>query len=95
VWGARKAAVVQEFCGANGIELQHSYFYADGDEDAVLMRMVGRPRPVNPRSGLAAMAVQHGWPVLRVANPNPVSAGRTVRSLAGLVPAILHCTIRR
>jgi phosphoserine phosphatase len=30
------------------------------------MKLVGHPRPVNPRSGLAAMAVEQGWPVLRV-----------------------------
>jgi phosphoserine phosphatase len=32
-----------------------------------LMKLVGHPRPVNPRSGLAAMAVEQGWPILRVA----------------------------
>jgi phosphoserine phosphatase len=31
-----------------------------------LMVLVGNPRPVNPRSGLAAAAAEHGWPVLRV-----------------------------
>jgi HAD superfamily hydrolase (TIGR01490 family) len=66
IWGTRKAAAVQRFCDANNLDLQHSYFYADGNEDAALMVLVGHPRPVNPRSGLAAMAVEHGWPVLRV-----------------------------
>ena len=37
-----------------------------GNEDAALMTLVGHPRPVNPRSGLVAMAAAHGWPVLRV-----------------------------
>jgi HAD superfamily hydrolase (TIGR01490 family) len=67
IWGRRKASAVQQFCDANDVELQHSYFYADGNEDAALMELVGHPRPVNPRSGLAAMAVEQGWPVLRVA----------------------------
>lgn len=40
VWGASKAAAVQQFCAANGIALQHSYFYADGDEDAASMSLV-------------------------------------------------------
>jgi hypothetical protein len=30
------------------------------------MRLVGHPRPVNPRAGLAALAATHGWPVLHV-----------------------------
>jgi len=71
VWGSRKAQAVQRFSAANDVDLQHSYFYADGDEDAALMRVVGHPRPVNPRSGLAAEAARHGWPVLRVEVDGP------------------------
>jgi HAD superfamily hydrolase (TIGR01490 family) len=67
IWGAKKAAAVERFCADNGVDLQRSYFYADGNEDAALMKLVGHPRPVNPRPGLAALAVENGWPVLRVA----------------------------
>jgi HAD superfamily hydrolase (TIGR01490 family) len=66
IWGARKAEAVIQFCAANGIDLQHSYFYADGAEDLPLMRVVGNPRPVNPRRGLAAAAAERRWPVLRL-----------------------------
>lgn len=69
VWGRQKAAATQRFCREHGVDLQHSYFYADGDEDAALMRMVGHPRPVNPRAGLADLAAREGWPVLRVTVP--------------------------
>jgi HAD superfamily hydrolase (TIGR01490 family) len=79
VWGRNKASAVQQFSGANGVDLQRSYFYADGDEDAALMKMVGCPRPVNPRPGLAALAAANGWPVLRVIG------GRRRRSLRRLV----------
>lgn len=65
VWGAQKAAAVQRFCADRGVDLPQSYFYADGDEDAALMRLVGHPRPVNPRAGLAKLAATQGWPVLR------------------------------
>ena len=34
-----------------------------------LMAVVGFPRPVNPRRGLAVMAAEQGWPVLRVSAP--------------------------
>jgi HAD superfamily hydrolase (TIGR01490 family) len=67
IWGANKAKAVRHFCDENDVGLQRSYFYADGNEDVALMKLVGNPRPVNPRSGLAAMAVTEGWPVLRVA----------------------------
>jgi len=66
VWGRNKASAVVDFCDVNDIDLQRSFFYADGDEDAALMVKVGNPRPVNPRPKLAALAGEHGWPVLRV-----------------------------
>lgn len=69
VWGVRKASAVQDFCRSRGVELSRSYFYADGNEDAPLMELVGHPRPVNPRPGLAALAAANGWPVLRIAAP--------------------------
>jgi HAD superfamily hydrolase (TIGR01490 family) len=81
VWGRNKAAVVAQFCEANDVELQRSYFYADGDEDAALMKLVGQPRPVNPRPGLAAAAAEQGWPVLFVTG----SGGRRRRSLRRLM----------
>lgn len=65
VWGAGKAAAVQEFSQVKAVDLQQSFFYADGDEDLPLMRVVGHPVPVNPHAALAAEADQRGWPVLR------------------------------
>lgn len=67
IWGTVKADAAATFGADNGIALQDSYFYADGAEDLPLMRAVGHPRPVNPRRELADAAVQHGWPVLRLA----------------------------
>jgi len=64
VWGATKADAVRRFCADNEVAVERSYFYADGDEDAASMSLVGYPRPVNPRSGLAAAAAVHGWPVM-------------------------------
>ncbi|MCH9722835.1 MAG: HAD-IB family hydrolase [Actinomycetia bacterium] len=69
VWGRQKAAAVQRFCDEHGVDLRQSYFYADGDEDAALMKLVGHPRPVNPRPGLQSLAVHEGWPVLHVTTP--------------------------
>lgn len=69
VWGKQKALAVQRFCDEHGVQMRKSYFYADGDEDATLMELVGHPRPVNPRPGLAALADDRSWPVLRVTVP--------------------------
>lgn len=78
VWGTTKATAVRQFCADNDVAVQHSYFYADGDEDAASMSLVGYPRPVNPRSGLAAAAAVHGWPVMCLASGRrgPVTALR-------------------
>ena len=69
IWGSRKADAVQAFCREHQIALSDSYFYADGGEDSALMRLVGFPRPVNPRPGLAAVAADLGWPVLMLPRP--------------------------
>lgn len=94
VWGRQKAAAVQRFCADNGIDLGQSFFYADGNEDAALMSLVGRPRPVNPRPGLAALAAEHGWPVLRVSGPGR-APGRSPRRAAGFGVAVLRAVATR
>jgi HAD superfamily hydrolase (TIGR01490 family) len=66
VWGTGKTDAVRRFGADHDVDLRSSYFYADGDEDIPSMRAVGRPRPVNPRAGLAAEAARRGWPVLVV-----------------------------
>ncbi len=76
IWGARKAQAAQKFGLANDVDLQRSYFYADGDEDEALMALVGNPRPVNPRPRLAAAATAHGWPVLLVTKTSRQVGGR-------------------
>jgi HAD superfamily hydrolase (TIGR01490 family) len=94
VWGARKATAVQRFCDESGVQLRESYFYADGDEDAALMKLVGRPRPVNPRAGLAAMATANGWPVLRVTVPGQAGAADALAHLPSLGRAALGAALR-
>ena len=42
------------------------------------MRLVGFPRPVNPRRGLAAVAVEQDWPVLRISPTGRVSSATGV-----------------
>jgi HAD superfamily hydrolase (TIGR01490 family) len=78
IWGGRKAAAVRDFSTAHDVDLAHSYFYADGDEDLPLMQEVGHPRPVNPRAGLSAAAAAKGWPVLRLQTPRRRFGGRKV-----------------
>ena len=65
VWGPTKASSVQQFAADHQVNLGASYFYADGDEDLSLMRLVGHPRPVNPGPLLTKVAAHRGWPIVR------------------------------
>ncbi|CAA0135023.1 Phosphoserine phosphatase SerB1 [Mycolicibacterium vanbaalenii] len=89
IWGPGKARAVQEFAGANGVDLSKSYFYADGDEDVALMYLVGNPRPTNPAGKMAAVAAKRGWPVLRFSSrsgTSPLSQLRTAAGIASMMP---------
>ena len=89
IWGRQKAAAVQGFCEQRGVDLRQSFCYADGDEDAPLMRLVGHPRPVNPRAGLAALAETEGWPVLRLTPPGRTGSADALGHLPELGRAAL------
>ncbi|QZA09140.1 HAD-IB family hydrolase [Mycolicibacter heraklionensis] len=83
LWGPGKAAAVQKFAAEHDIDLQDSYFYADGDEDVALMHLVGNPRPTNPEGKMASVARKRGWPVLQFSSRGSGVVGQ-LRNLAGL-----------
>ncbi|BBX23327.1 L-3-phosphoserine phosphatase [Mycolicibacter terrae] len=83
LWGPGKAAAVQKFAAEHDIDLQDSYFYADGDEDVALMHLVGNPRPTNPEGKMASVARKRGWPILRFSSRGGGVLGQ-LRNLAGL-----------
>ena len=57
--GKRKAAL--EFVHRRKTSLDQCYFYSDGLEDLPLLEAVGRPRPLNPDSGLDVVARRRDW----------------------------------
>ena len=83
LWGPGKADAVQKLAAEVEIDLGRSYFYADGDEDAALMYLVGHPRPTNPGRHMAKVAEKRGWPVLRFTSRGSGGLSAQVRSLAG------------
>lgn len=94
VWGRQKAVAVADFCAANTVELEQSYFYADGNEDAALMSVVGHPRPVNPRPRLAEMAAANGWPVIKVSSAHRGGRIGSLRRVAALGYVIARRGVR-
>lgn len=84
LWGPGKANAVQKFAAEHDIDLQDSYFYADGDEDVALMYLVGNPRPTNPEGKMAAVARHRGWPILKFSSRGGVGITGPLRTMAGV-----------
>lgn len=61
--GKRDAAA--RFAASQRADLADSYFYTDGLEDLPLLEAVGKPRPLNPDSGLEVAARRRDWPIRR------------------------------
>jgi HAD superfamily hydrolase (TIGR01490 family) len=91
LWGEGKAKAVRDFAARRGIDLTQSYAYGNGDEDVPFLEAVGRPRPLNPQSGLAKLARERGWPlvnfVARGGRPGVSDVLRTGAAIGGLVTA--------
>jgi len=90
LWGQGKADAVQKFAAERGIDLDKSYFYADGDEDVALMYLVGNPRPTNPGDKMREVARKRGWPILEFNSRGRGGLIGQVRNLLGastIVPA--------
>lgn len=91
-YGEGKATAARGFAAAHGVDLEHSYFYTDSDEDLPLLAIVGRPRPTNPNGRLREIAVKRGWPVRRFTSRGtlgPTEILRTSLAVGGLVPSLL------
>ena len=98
LWGRAKAEAVREFARRERVDLRRSYFYADGDEEIVLMKAVGHPRPTNPRPRLAEEAARQGWPARRFTSrgtPGPDAYLRSVLATASAVPVFLGAAAMR
>lgn len=87
LWGPGKAAAAHRYGADHGIDLAQSWFYADGDEDAALMREIGRPRPTNPGRRLEAEAEAEQWPILRFASRGTPGVDVLARNLGGMLAA--------
>lgn len=86
LWGPGKATVAQDFAERNGVDLDASYFYADGNEDTPLMYLVGNPRPTNPGSHMESIAKRRGWPILRFSSRGKASQARSLAAFLSVVP---------
>lgn len=63
--GWAKLELLEEAASRLGVELQHSYAYADATADLPLLQAVGKPVAVNPSLRLRLYARRRCWPVYR------------------------------
>jgi HAD superfamily hydrolase (TIGR01490 family) len=65
IYGSGKAKAIEELAGSERIDLAASYAYSDSESDLPMLRTVGHPVVVNPDNGLARIARDEGWEILR------------------------------
>ncbi len=61
--GEARAAWLRRYALLEGIELRHSYAYADSYSDLPLLRAVGNPVAVSPDASLYRFARRRRWPI--------------------------------
>ena len=92
LWGEHKASAVRTFAREQGVDLQQSYGYANGDEDIAFLASTGRPHAIGPGRALRRAARLQGWPVLDMHEPLRAGARAalaTVGAVAGLNVGLL------
>jgi HAD superfamily hydrolase (TIGR01490 family) len=65
IYGQGKAEAIRELAQAEGLDLADCWAYSDSASDLPMLRAVGHPVAVNPDSGLARVAREEGWEVMR------------------------------
>jgi len=60
-----KRLVAEQLAARHGFDLRGCYMYGDSPGDLPVLEVVGNPRVVNPIRGMARVARQRGWPILR------------------------------
>lgn len=65
MYGEGKVAAMKRFAAEHEIDLAASWAYSDSASDLPMLRAVGNPVAVNPDEGLARLAREHGWQVMR------------------------------
>jgi HAD superfamily hydrolase (TIGR01490 family) len=65
MYGEGKVEAMRRFAAEHEIDLGRSFAYSDAVSDLPMLRAVGNPVVVNPDEGLARIAREQGWRVMR------------------------------
>ena len=80
--GEARAAWLRRYAAEEGVDLRHSYAYADSYSDLPLLRAVGNPVAVSPDSALYRYAKRRRWPI------EPWEMSRSCRKVRFPKPAV-------
>jgi HAD superfamily hydrolase (TIGR01490 family) len=83
LWRRGKAEAVLAFAPRHGVDLARSFGYSNGTEDVPFLSTVGCARAVNPEPGLAVIAAERGWPVVRFRPRGRAGLRQVARTVAG------------
>ncbi len=83
LWRRGKAEAVLAFAPEHGVDLAMSFAYSNGTEDVPFLSTVGRARAINPEPGLASVAAERGWPVVRFRPRGRAGLRQVARTVAG------------
>jgi HAD superfamily hydrolase (TIGR01490 family) len=64
-YGIGKRQVIQWLSRERNVDLSASYAYGDSPGDVESLQTVGHPQVVNPIRGMARIARDHSWPIVR------------------------------
>ncbi len=64
-YGEGKRTLVELHAREHDLDLSRSYFYGDSPGDRHVLGAVGHPHVVNPIRGMARIARQQGWPIVK------------------------------
>lgn len=87
IWGMGKARAMDRLALEHGLDLAHSFAYANSASDCGMIAKVGRPAAVNPEPELRRVAKARGWPVVlwkqaqKIQNKRKPRPGISSRSL--------------
>lgn len=65
VYGPGKVEAMERYAAEHDIALAESFAYSDSTSDLPMLRAVGNAVVVNPDAGLAQIAAEEGWQVMR------------------------------
>ena len=82
LWNQGKARAVQAFAKSQGLGLDQSYGYANGDEDVAFLATVGHPLAVNAKPELVRAAAARGWPAVEFRRRHKLTRQDKLRTVA-------------